>query len=83
MTQSDSTTHTDSTQRTADEPSTVTVETGKGSAHALNDVASDPAHDTHLGSDWTAEGGAVPSGPATAGPEHGREADRGDETSGG
>lgn len=83
MTTPASETHAGSAQRASDEPSTVTVETGKGPDRALNDVASDPAHDTRVGSDWTAEGGAAPSGPATAAPEHGREADRGDETSGG
>ncbi|MCS3429208.1 hypothetical protein [Leucobacter aridicollis] len=83
MTNPASVTHADSAQRASDEPSTVTVETGKGPDRALNDVASDPAHDTRVGSDWTAEGGAAPSGPATAAPECARETDRGDETSGG
>ncbi|MFF8817498.1 hypothetical protein ACF07D_05800 [Leucobacter sp. NPDC015123] len=78
-------THADSAQRVSDEHTTATVETGKGQDRALNDVASDPAHDTRLGSDWTAEGGAAPSGPATAAPEPEpeREANGGEETSGG
>ena len=30
------------------------------------DVESDPARDDRLGSDWSDEGGAAPSGPATS-----------------
>ena len=36
-----------------------------------DDVASDPARDDELGTDWVGEGGATPDGPATEAPEEG------------
>lgn len=35
---------------------------------ALDDVLTDPALDDSVGADWTDEGGATPSGPATKAP---------------
>jgi hypothetical protein len=34
------------------------------SGDALSDVTSDPALDDQIGSDWSDEGGATPTGPA-------------------
>ena len=43
-----------------------TADTGKGKADAASDVVSDPAQSTEdESSEWTDEGGATPSGPAT------------------
>lgn len=52
------------------EERTQTVPTAHGADEAVadEDVVSDPALDDRVGSDWADEGGAVPSGPATAAP---------------
>lgn len=57
---------TDEAAEAADER-TDTVRTGHGSdeADAENDVITDPALDDRVGSDWSDEGGATPTGPAT------------------
>lgn len=44
---------------------TETRPTDYGALGAKEDTVSDPAHDDRIGSDWAAEGGAVPDGPAT------------------
>lgn len=44
---------------------TETRPTDYGAIGAEEDTVSDPAHDDRIGSDWAAEGGAVPDGPAT------------------
>jgi hypothetical protein len=48
---------------TKDKPKT--TESGAGSADADDDVLSDPSKGSDEGSDWSDEGGATPSGPAT------------------
>ena len=46
---------------------TQTVTTAHGPAgEGAEDVEADPALDDRVGSDWTDEGGATPSGPATS-----------------
>ena len=42
-----------------------TAETDVGSTGADDDVESDPAKGAEEGVDWSDEGGATPSGPAT------------------
>lgn len=53
-----------------DEEFTETVPTHHGAedADAKQDVVSDPALDDRIGSDWSEEGGATPTGPATTAP---------------
>ncbi|MCV7150656.1 hypothetical protein [Mycolicibacterium pyrenivorans] len=48
---------------TKDKPKT--TESDAGSDDADNDVLSDPSKGTDEGADWSDEGGATPSGPAT------------------
>lgn len=47
------------------EQHTPTEPTDYGAELGLTDVVSDPAQGEQIGSDWAAEGGAVPEGPAT------------------
>ena len=42
-----------------------TTESDAGSDDADNDVLSDPSKGAEEGADWSDEGGATPSGPAT------------------
>lgn len=42
-----------------------TAETNIGASDADDDVESDPAKSAEEGADWSDEGGATPSGPAT------------------
>jgi hypothetical protein len=50
----------------AEASSTPTPMTG-ASGDAPSDVTSDPALDDQIGSDWSDEGGATPTGPAAPG----------------
>jgi hypothetical protein len=47
-----------------------TADTHSGSQGADNDVQSDPGEGGETRSDWSSEGGATPSGPATESEEH-------------
>ncbi len=51
------------TDTNADKPDT--AETDLGSKGADDDVESDPAKGAEDGADWSDEGGATPSGPAS------------------
>lgn len=54
-----------------EETDTVQTEYSPEHSDAPTDVASDPALDDRLGSDWSDEGGATSAGPATSTPETG------------
>lgn len=58
----------DSTRHDSLQPESVRPDSVRGEAEApAADHVSDPAHSDELGHDWTDEGGATPSGPATEG----------------
>jgi len=47
-------------------PSNTSPTTAPADEDATSDVVSDPAKDDTQGQDWSDEGGATPTGPATA-----------------
>ena len=47
-------------------PSNTSPTTAPANDDATSDVVSDPAKDDTQGQDWSDEGGATPTGPATA-----------------
>lgn len=55
-------------EESGDRTETVPVSPGPGDGETAEDVLSDPALGDRIGSDWSDEGGATPSGPATRTP---------------